>query len=62
MGHISHIGERTSIIGNGFNVDYTGDIDSAMADKDANPRFFTAHVSFIRGRWGSNKRSSRIGK
>ena len=48
MGCISHIGERTSIIGNRFNVDYTGNIDPAMADKDTNPGFFSAHVSFNR--------------
>ena len=47
IGRIGHIGKRAHIIGNRFNVDGPGDVDSAMADKNADPGLFLAHIAFV---------------
>ena len=62
MGGIGHIGKRTHIISHRFNVDDAGDIDSAVADKNADPGFFFAHIAFLRYGGGGNQRSSGSGQ
>ncbi len=42
------IGKTAGILRHGFDIYYPGNVDSAVADKDADPRFFQGHLSFFR--------------
>ena len=62
IGRKSHAGKCAHILGNRFNVDGSGDVDSAMADKNPDPRLFPADIAFF-GYGGSGcQRASRFGQ
>ena len=47
IGGIGYIGQRVCILGDGRDVNHTGNIDAAMTDKDADARLFFADVTFF---------------